>query len=444
MERTFHASRCGAALNSDVYRGGGDDDTEALQAVLDRAPVLGSVRLVLDGAARITKSLRIHSNTTIECPDRSCGLFLGDGANTSVLCNAHPDTESIRDSNITLTGGVYNHNSPGQVHHREGEEEKSLISNWVFAMAFHGVSHVRLSDVTIANQRTFAMLMSNFEHVAMDNVYIDRRFRPDAQNQDGLHFWGPGRFLTLRGISGNAGDDFIALAPDEHDGKSSIEDVLIDGVHLEEADQGIRLLSRGEGRLDRVLIRNVTGTYRSYGFIINPWFEGPGGRFGNIVFDTVDLRPMQNNYDYAKPFLFKLGGRIESLTIRNLHHHRPEHGHSLLIAGGSYTGDGPETPEQPTEIASLLVQGLAIDEADALGAEDAYIRVRSHIAALAVEDAAFRRSGDVAGGTFLSIEDGAVVDDLTLRGLSLPESLGQLVESGRGAVRRFRMDAVRK
>ena len=78
---------------------------------------------------------------------------------------------------------------------------------------------------------------------------------------------GAGQFLTLRNIKGRAGDDFIALGPDEHDLVSSITDVLIDGVHLENADQAIRMLSRAKGRLDRVTVKNVTGTYRSYGFL---------------------------------------------------------------------------------------------------------------------------------------------------------------------------------
>ena len=123
-------------------------------------------------------------------------------------------------------------------------------------------------------------------------MQIDLPNQRDCENQDGLHFWGPGRFLTLQNIHGRSGDDFIALAPDEHDRVSSITDVLIDGVMLDHADQGIRPLSREKGRLDRVTIRNVTGTYRSFGFYINPWFPGPcGGNFGDIRIENVDLRP---------------------------------------------------------------------------------------------------------------------------------------------------------
>lgn len=442
--RIFYASQCGASMNSNVYEGGGDDDTEALQTILDRAPALGRLHLVLDGAARTTKSLRIHANTTIECPDKSCGIFLSDGANTSILSNANPDLAKIRDLNISLYGGVYNHNSPGQDRSKKDETAEHLISKWVFAMEFHGVAHILFRDVTIANQRTFALLMSNFEHVTMENIHIDRRARADHQNQDGLHFWGPGKFLNLRNIRGNSGDDFIALAPDENDHRSSITDVLIDGVQLDDADQGIRLLSRGEGRLDRVVIRNVTGTYRSYGFIVNPWFDGPGGRFGNIVFDTIDLRPLKNNYTYSAPFLFKLGGRIENLTIRNLYHHRPEHSHVLLIAGGNYLRDEPETPEKPSDIANLMIQGLTIDETDENGVEDVYIRVKSHVESLTVQDVLFKRSGSVkGGGTFIQLDDDASVENLHLRNVILPDSLGKMIEVRPGAIHHFHLDTIR-
>ena len=445
--KLFYASECGAKLNSDVYDGGGDDDTAILQAILDKAKELGRVHLVLDGAARTSKSLLVHSNTTIECPDKSCGIFLSDGSNCSIMRNANfaVGDEKIIDRNIALRGGVYNHNSPGQVHHREETSENKFISNWVFAMELYGVENVSLRDVTIANQRTFAMLMMNFKFVTMENIHIDRRVRTSFENQDGLHFWGPGRFLTLKNIYGNSGDDFIALAPDEHDFKSSIEDVLIDGVQLDDADQGIRLLVDGDGRLDRVAIKNVTGTYRSYGFIINPWVNSKnGGNYGNIIFDTIDLRPMKNNYDYSPPFLFKLGGNIETLTLKNIYHHRPKYAHAFMVAGGDYCVDKPETPENPTSIGHLKISGLYIDEADSSAIQEAYIRIKSRIDSLSLQDIHFKRADGLSGGSFIRLEDGASVGDLKIKDATLPATLEKVIDSAPGSVRRSHTDIVQK
>ena len=428
-----YASQNGAAMNSDVYAGGGTDDTDALQAILDRAPRLGRLHLVLDGAARISRTLKIHSNTTIECPDKSCGIFLSDSANCSILCNAHPDLETIHDHNIALIGGVYNNNSPGQAHHREKQAENE-ITNWIMGMEFYGVEHMTMRDVTIANQRTFALLMGNWKYVTMDDIHIDRRERADGQNQDGVHFWGPGRFLTLRNIRGNAGDDFIALAPDEHDMKSSIEDVLIHGVQLEDVDQGIRLLVRAEGKLDRVIIRDVTGTYRSYGFFITPWFRGSGGKYGNIVFDMVDLRPMKNNYTYTPPFLFKIAGNIENLTLKNIYQHTPDFNHQMFLIGGGYVRDAPEREGQPSKIDRIIIDGLYIDERNENGVPDNYFRVKSNVGMFSINNVILQRANGLPEkGSLIKVEAGTI-GELRLNNIST-SGLGTLIDAKPDAIK---------
>ena len=64
-----------AHLDSNVYSGGGTDDTDTLQAVLDETNEDFAVRQIMDGAVLI-RGLRVHSNTTIECLSRDCGFFL--------------------------------------------------------------------------------------------------------------------------------------------------------------------------------------------------------------------------------------------------------------------------------------------------------------------------------------------------------------------------------
>ena len=90
-----------ARLNSNVIDGGGDDDTAVLQAILDMAPVWGSLYLILDGAALVS-GLQVHSNTTIECLNQSCGFFLKSGSNRSILENAHLSYTQINEENICL------------------------------------------------------------------------------------------------------------------------------------------------------------------------------------------------------------------------------------------------------------------------------------------------------------------------------------------------------
>ena len=61
------ASEAGAKLDSNVETGGGTDETELFQKILDLAVTWGGLHLIVDGAA-LVRSLAIHSNTTIECP----------------------------------------------------------------------------------------------------------------------------------------------------------------------------------------------------------------------------------------------------------------------------------------------------------------------------------------------------------------------------------------
>ena len=366
-----------AALDSSVVDGGGTDDTEAIQAILDKAPEWGSLHLIVDGAA-LVRGLHIHSNTTIECETKDCGFFLASGSNRSIVENAHLDFKIRRDRNITLLGGTYNHNCAGQEHSvmtKDTSDSASETEKIVIAMEFYGVEHLTMRDVTVRNQRTYAMLIANWYRVTMENITIELPNNMYAQNQDGIHFLGPGRFLSMRNIAGCAGDDFIALAPDENDSVSDITDVTIDGVFLDNADQGIRMLSRGEGRLDRVVVRNVMGTFKSFGFFINAWYPGSGGSFGNITLENIDLRQTEHKYDYTDPFLFRLGGNIETITLRNISHHIPHGPLNLLEIGIPFYTHNDEHVAEHSRIDVLVLDGLQIYENEDSSAVDEYIKV---------------------------------------------------------------------
>src|SRR5688572_11342947 len=60
------ASEVGAALDSDLINGGGGDDTDVLQSVLNRAADGSRVHLVIDGPTLVS-GLNVFGNTTVEC-----------------------------------------------------------------------------------------------------------------------------------------------------------------------------------------------------------------------------------------------------------------------------------------------------------------------------------------------------------------------------------------
>ena len=436
---TFRASDF-VPLTSDVRLGGGEDVTEGLQAILDRAGTDGGVHLIMDGAARVS-GLRVYSNTTIECLTRDCGFFQTAGSDCALITNADWDFYERKTRNVRLLGGTYNQDCRSQHHDRPpvGEEEKKIFgeTRYVFALEFYGIEHLEIRDLTVRNFRTFAVTVGGFQNVLIENVWLDLPDRMQAQNQDGFHFWGPGRFLTVRNVGGRVGDDFMNIGPDEMDLRSSISDVLVDGVFLDDADQAIRLLSRGTGRLDRVTLRNISGTYRSFGFYINCWFPGETfGDFGNIFIENIDLRQTAPNYDYRAPMLFSVGGNVESLTVKNLRHHKPADGRTLFELGlPSYDLHYSYDPDNMPRMENVEIEGLTIyeDGPDALGA--AYIQVFLPMERLSLKNVTvLRKNCSERKGCLLSVtEKGRVsllaLDDVYAKGFaSLIDGAGRIGE----------------
>lgn len=144
--RIVVASEAGAKLDSDVNKGGGTDDTSLIQSILDRAPKLGSLKLVVDGPI-LVKGLKVHSNTTIECLSSDCGFFLADHVDQPIIRNADPSLTERKNHNIAFLGGTYNGNGAKQAHDVPGR-------GWVTGFALFGVEQVTFRDVTITNATT--------------------------------------------------------------------------------------------------------------------------------------------------------------------------------------------------------------------------------------------------------------------------------------------------
>lgn len=361
-----------AVADSDVINGGGTDRTAEVQAVLNMANESTALHITVDGAY-LTGKLRVGSHTTIECLNEACGFYLKDNANDALIENRNCDTYGRKDRDIRLIGGTYNFNCINQKHHNDcnWDDNVDVLKNgFVVGIRLFGIYGVTISGLVLRNQRTFALVCGNVEHFLGENIRIDLPDIMYAENQDGLHFFGPSRFIVLRNISGCAGDDFIAFAPDEMDGKSSITDVLVDGVMLDDSDQGIRLLSHGKGTLDRVLIRNVTGTYKSYGFYINPWISQgykPDERYGNyghIRIENVMLKKEGSKYDYTKPMCFRLGGVIKHLEVENVVFENVTEPADFMQIGGHYTLFDGSPCDCKTEIGTLKLKNITVESAE--------------------------------------------------------------------------------
>ena len=399
--RIVIASEAGAHLDSDVNKGGGTDDTALIQAILDRAPKLGALKLVVDGAI-LVKGLKVHSNTTIECLNRDCGFFLADHSDQHIIRNANQRPAGREDRNISFIGGTYNGNALNQ---KRSDPTLGLIS----AFSLHGVEQLLLRDVSITDMRTYAVHLSNWRRVVFENIYINLGQIAEKSNQDGIHVQGPGEFLSMRNIQGRTWDDMIALTADDVNGDwdlnrnfvrnnsygiyasggGPITDVNIDGVQAEDCAQVIRLLSR-ESRIDRVSIRNVRGTYRSFGISMNSYFR-EGGNFGRVEFENIDLRAQAPNFDYLPPYQLFLGGKIEHLSIRNIINYLP-------------IDDRPVMWIAPdAKIAYLGIHGLQVFDQRSNCGNGPIIRADGDVKLLQIKDVVVQRpQGGAPAGALLA------------------------------------------
>ena len=383
------ASEAGAKLDSDVNKGGGTDDTALIQGVLDRAPKLGSLRLVVDGAI-LVKGLKVHSNTTIECLGSGSGFFLADHSDQPIIRNADPSLTERKNRNLTFLGGTYNGNGAKQAHDVPGR-------GWTTGFALFGVEQVTFRDVALKNATTFALLMTNWQRAVFENIDLDNHAK--RPHQDGLHLCGPGRFLSMRSVRGVTGDDFIALNADDiqgdwnqagafvrndtfgpHASFGPITDVDISGVFIDGAENAIRVLSR-HSRVDRVSIRNVQGTFGKNGFFLQPHWRA-GGNYGQITFENIDLRPAKADYGII-PFVFFLAGHFEHLTLRNIQSHLPVDSRPVIWV-------------MPHAVIDVLsVEGMRIYQKDPHSAKAPVIQVDGQIDLLSVRDVTLYRAKEM-------------------------------------------------
>lgn len=425
--KTILASQAGARLDSNVETGGGTDDTAALQKALDTARTGGGVHLVMDGAALVT-GLRIHSNTTIECRNKACGFFQAAQSNCAVLMNANPSAGPIADRNLALLGGTYNQNCRNQAHHMPPEVHYSKAERLVVALAFLGVENLLVRDVTVRDQRTFAILVTNWLKVTMEHIRLELPGYIHGGNQDGIHVQGPGRFLVLRNIQGRTGDDFIAINGDEETVREKtfihpfastgpVSDVLVDTVQVDDAAQVVRILSR-ESLLERITVRNVSGHYRSFGFYLSAWdykHKGLQGNFGTIVFENIDLRQTKADYTYTEPFVFRISGRHRSLTLRNVYYYDPTDDRYLIHLEGHT--DVPDMGDTPADVESLVIDGLHIQDAGTAAQTRPYIRASGHVKSLVVRNSEILAAPGKKAVFLATVGDLARIDHLVVANL---------------------------
>ena len=112
--------------------------------------------------------------------------------------------------------------------------------------------------------------------------------------------------------------------------------------------------------------------------------------------ENIDLRPKKPTSTPDTPFLFQIGGNIESLTVKNIRHHLPEYRYNLFRVGYpfydmAYTWDEEHKPR----IGTLLIDGMHVEEYDDATAENDFILIKQPVEHLIIRDVDIIRGGDV-------------------------------------------------
>ena len=317
----------------------GTDNTYAIQNVLDKAKN-SPITVYWDGKYSVT-GLKIYSNTTI-IANAGCGAILRNHSDKSIFINSSQSFGSKKDSNIVISGGIWNGNYYNPEIPRGAQSKGDSINGLVGCFRFHGVDNLIVRDAILYKPATYALAASNVTHVLYENIIVD--VGPDPLiNNDGLHIDGNSQYGVIRHCILNTHDDAIGLNADDlylywfdRKGKpskesfyseaaaGSISDILIDDITLNSTLFGIRILS-GKSRVDRITIRNLKGYTKGYAIVIDNYQHNPeivtwagAGNIGTINIEDFDVAINPGPENMPNESCINVSTNVEQLILKNI------------------------------------------------------------------------------------------------------------------------------
>ena len=336
------------AMKEKLYGNGIDDDTAAIQALLDGEE--REIRLPKpEKHYLISAPLQLHGGKTLVL-EKDAVIRLADGASCLMLKNAADGKE-----NIAVYGGVWDMNNknqkPNPVVRKVEDDELDIYTGCAefdellfgekaytarryddtkymgFCMAFGDVKGLTLKDITFKDPVTYGCWFGAVDTFEVENITFDYNDgNPYPVNMDGLHFDGLCRNGTIRNLKGACYDDMVAFTADEFV-KGDIENVLVENIGARDCHSAVRLLAVDHA-VKNITIRNVRGTFYQYCVGFTKYYrmgDGVYGRFENVVVENCEVSkaPMLKKYKkdpvHRYPlFYFQTETRSENVTIRNV------------------------------------------------------------------------------------------------------------------------------
>jgi len=295
----------------------GSNATVAINAVATNSwpkEIVFDTRLIIDRCTTnpFPAALLMGSNTRFRC-NPGVTIQLKVGANCNMVQGFNMNGNNYDLKNLEIEGGIWDGNGPGQAKTENGlypHGQFNAVSNWVVGMYFSGCDGLRLSNVTITNAESFALLMGG--HVR--NVTVRKLvtgWSSSWLNQDSFHCWGEAFDLDVDGVWSNGGDDMIALNKDETwTGAGPTQNAVWDQRRgtLQGIIGNIRFNNiyreSGNGSMIRILNQNEATSYCT-----------------NIYFGNVRGRPQYAVYGTSSGAFTTSGGNgiriIKGMTLEN-------------------------------------------------------------------------------------------------------------------------------
>lgn len=393
----FYLSAHGAVSDAEIGMNSitfGTDNTGAIQNVLDKARN-APITVYWDGKYSVT-GLKIYSNTTI-IANSGCGAILRNHSDRSIFINAGQSFGSQKDSNIVISGGIWNGNYYNPEIPRGAQSKGDSITGLVGCFRFYGVDNLIIRDAILYKPATYALAAANVTHVLYENIIVD--VGPDPLiNNDGVHIDGNSRYGVIRHCILNCHDDAIGLNADDlylhwYNGKNDrnsasskgvfyseaaagpISDILIDDITLNSSLFGIRILS-GSSRVDRITIRNIKGYTKGYAMVVDNYQHNPEivtwagpGNIGTINIEDFDVDIYPGN-EMPNESCINVSTNVEQLIFKNIKRKYFAAGQpTILIKGkntviGSLEIDGYysiDTTANST-VSHILTDGASINQ----------------------------------------------------------------------------------
>ena len=328
------------AMKEKLYGNGIDDDTAAIQALLDGAE--REIRLPKpEKHYLISAPLQLHGGKTLVL-EKDTVVRLADGASCLMLKNAEDGKE-----NIAVYGGVWdmNHNAqnpnpyhfPNPVTGRKFEDEikrlrfdkttsKTLVRGCYTGMCFRfcTVKNLVFKNITVVNPVVYGVQCAYTEDFTFENIVFEyNEGSPKLWNMDGIHIEGGCRNGVFRNLKGACHDDLLAFTADDslH---GPISDMEADGIFAEGCHSAVRMLSAGTP-VKNIHIRDIYGSFYVYCICMTKYYEDrpARGSFDNIVIENVYARFCDGTKDVPGHWapLIQIGKNVDigSIAFRDIH-----------------------------------------------------------------------------------------------------------------------------